>query len=105
MTSQSGETRNTRSVLRISTPVLPRMAIHPSCLHIDFDYADIQKRSMVSDPNVYRSVVARIASFLSLPVVPYLKSLIEKYGGDRFKSKIIEMTGEYKVLAWHMFDV
>lgn len=78
--------------------------IHRRCLHIEFDYADIQKRSMISDPAVYRLVVARIATFLSLPVAPSLKTLIEKYGGDRFKNKIIEMTGEYKVPSLQMLE-
>ena len=69
------------------------------CLKKDFDYVDIQKRSMLSDPKAYRSLVSRIAVSLSLPVAPSLEAIIKIYGGDRFKDKVEAMTEEYKVFA------
>ena len=62
-----------------------------------FDYADIFKRSMLEDQRKYNNLVIKVAILLSIPVVPTLDEVIEKYGGIRFKPDIQRMAEKYKV--------
>lgn len=66
-------------------------------LHISFDYDDIFKRSMIEDRRRYKNLVIKVATLLSIQVIPSLDEVIEKYGGTRFKPDIQRMTEKYKV--------
>lgn len=52
---------------------------------------------MLEDQKKYKALVIKVATLLSIPVVPTLDEVIEKYGGTRFKPDIQRMTDKYKV--------
>ena len=64
-----------------------------------FDYGDIAKRSMLTDPVVYHRVLCTLCTHLELVVIPPIATVAEKYGFQRFAERAKILATEYKVTS------
>ena len=72
----------------------------PSSNHLPFDYGDIAKRSMLTDPAVYHRVLCTLCTHLELTVIPPIATVAEKYGFQRFAERAKTLAAEYKVTVF-----
>ena len=53
---------------------------------------------MLQSKKQYMDLLTKVATLLSIPVIPSLEIVLEKFGGTRYKAEIIRLTEEYKVM-------
>ena len=53
---------------------------------------------MLQSKKQYMDLLTKVATLLSIPVVPTLETVLEKFGGTRYKAEVTRLTEEYKVV-------
>lgn len=54
---------------------------------------------MIENKQRYMNLVIKVGTLLSINITPSLDSVMEKFGGNRYKEEVIRMAEEYRVVC------